>query len=80
MAKTKLKGTGENPLKFAKIFSEIVNTEWANGSGSLIEKVGPVTKDLLRYWFQPSFCDTLKINFHDGQNRQSSTLSICMKY
>ena len=49
MAETKLKGTGENPLKSAKIFLEIVNTEWADGSGSLIEKVSPVTKDLLRY-------------------------------
>ncbi|MBW6471443.1 MAG: DEAD/DEAH box helicase family protein [Methanosarcinaceae archaeon] len=69
MANAKLKGTGDIPLKFAKTISEIVNTEWDDGNGSFLEKVSPVTKDLLRYWFQTSFCDTRKINFHKGQKQ-----------
>lgn len=60
-------GTKDIPLQFAKQLSEIVNQEWE--SGSLIQKVTPVTQDLLRYWFNPAFCDTRFINFHKGQKQ-----------
>ena len=60
-------GTKDIPLQFAKQLSEIVNQEWENGS--LIQKVTPVTQDLLRYWFNPAFCDTRFINFHKGQKQ-----------
>lgn len=66
MAK-KSKGTGEIPLKMANILSKEVNEAWTNGS--LYEKVSPVTQDLLRYWFFPTFCDRREINFHEGQKQ-----------
>ena len=60
-------GTKDIPLQFAKQLSEIVNQEWE--SGSFIQKVTPITQDLLRYWFNPAFCDTRFINFHKGQKQ-----------
>lgn len=66
MAK-KSKGTGNTPLKMAKILSEEVNEAWNNGS--FYENVSPVTQDLLRYWFFPTFCDIREINFHEGQKQ-----------
>lgn len=36
---------------------------------ALIEKVTPVTAELLRYWFQNDFCDVRQLNFHEGQRR-----------
>ncbi|MBQ2983501.1 MAG: DEAD/DEAH box helicase family protein [Candidatus Gastranaerophilales bacterium] len=60
-------GTRDIPLQFAKQLSEIVNQEWE--SGSFIQKVTPVTQDLLRYWFNPVFCETRVINFHKGQKQ-----------
>jgi type III restriction enzyme len=66
MAK-KSKGTGKTPLKMAQLLSEEVNEAWANGS--FYEKVSPVTQDLLRFWFFPTFCDIREINFHEGQKQ-----------
>ena len=66
MAK-KSKGTGNTPLKMAKILSEEVNEAWNNGT--FYEKVSPVTQDLLRFWFFPTFCDIREINFHEGQKQ-----------
>lgn len=60
-------GTKEIPLDFAKQLSQIVNQEWE--SGSFLQKVTPVTQDLLRYWFNSAFCDTRYINFHKGQKQ-----------
>jgi len=60
-------GTGSIPLKLAKIISQMVNKAWDDGS--FLEKVSPITKDLLRYWFQDAFCDTRKFNFHPGQRQ-----------
>lgn len=60
-------GTKDIPLDFAKQLSNIVNQEWE--SGSFITKVTPVTQDLLRFWFNPAFCDTRVINFHKGQKQ-----------
>ncbi|MDW7728354.1 MAG: DEAD/DEAH box helicase family protein [Candidatus Methanoperedens sp.] len=62
-------GTGSIPLKFASAISKTVNQEWADGDGDLLDKVSPITKDLLRYWFHPAFCETRKFNFHEGQKQ-----------
>ena len=60
-------GTKDTPLKFAQQLSNIVNQEWDNGT--FITKVTPVTQDLLRFWFSPTFCETRYINFHKGQKQ-----------
>ena len=39
------------------------------GNAPILEKVTPVTADLLRWWFQQDCCDTRGINFHDGQRQ-----------
>lgn len=66
MAK-KSQGTGRNPLKLAEEVSYEVNKAFEDGS--LYEQVSPITQDLLRYWFSPSFCDSRDINFHQGQKQ-----------
>ncbi|MEU3010094.1 DEAD/DEAH box helicase family protein [Nocardia asteroides] len=33
----------------------------------ILERVTPVTADLLRFWFQQDYCDTRFLNFHAGQ-------------
>jgi type III restriction enzyme len=67
MPKRTLKGTGDIPLRFAKIISKIVNKAWDDGS--LINNVSPITQDLLKFWFNDAFCDTRKFNFHQGQKQ-----------
>ena len=54
------------PLQFAQQLSLVVNKEWKDGT--LLEKVTPVTKDLLKFWFQEPFTDR-SINFHEGQKQ-----------
>ncbi|MFA4957283.1 MAG: DEAD/DEAH box helicase family protein [Candidatus Methanoperedens sp.] len=59
-------GTRNIPLKLAQTITEIVKAEWE--SGSLLDKVTPITKDLLRFWDpQGGFSDLRKFNFHIGQ-------------
>ena len=36
-------------------------------SSSLLDAVTPVTRELLRFWFQRDFCDVRQLNFHQGQ-------------
>lgn len=60
-------GTRDIPLQFAKQLSDIVNQEWEQGT--FIQKVSPITQDLLRFWFSPAFCDERQINFHEGQKQ-----------
>ncbi|MBI5468392.1 MAG: DEAD/DEAH box helicase family protein [Deltaproteobacteria bacterium] len=60
-------GTREIPLKFARELTAVVNQEWE--SGGFISKTSPVTQDLLRFWFNDSFCDARSINFHAGQRQ-----------
>ena len=60
-------GTRDIPLQFAKQLTDIVNQEWEQGT--FIQKVSPVTQDLLRFWFSPAFCDERRINFHEGQRQ-----------
>ncbi|MDA8338692.1 MAG: DEAD/DEAH box helicase family protein [Nitrospiraceae bacterium] len=60
-------GTRDIPLKFAGELSALINSEWE--SGNFINKVSPVTQDLLRFWFADAFCDARSINFHEGQRQ-----------
>ena len=60
-------GTRDIPLKFAKGLTDFVNAEWE--SGRFLDAVSPITADLLRYWFDTSFCDVRDRNFHDGQRQ-----------
>ncbi|MBI5225640.1 DEAD/DEAH box helicase family protein [Candidatus Micrarchaeota archaeon] len=59
-------GTGSIPLKLADRISKMANKEWADET--FLEKVSPVTRDLLRYWApNGGFADTRTVNFHEGQ-------------
>jgi type III restriction enzyme len=39
------------------------------GNAPILEKVTPVTAELLRWWFQQDCCDTRSVNFHEGQRQ-----------
>jgi len=59
-------GTRNIPLKLAEAITAVVNKEWE--AGSFIEKVTPITRDLLRFWDpEGSFSDLRNFNFHQGQ-------------
>jgi len=60
-------GTRHIPLKFAKIITQKVNKEWEEDT--FLDKVTPITRDLLRFWFQDAFCETRRFNFHEGQKQ-----------
>jgi len=59
--------TGNMPLEMAKQLSNIVNQSW--NSGEMLEKVTPVTADLLNYWFSETFTSERDKNFHSGQKQ-----------
>ena len=40
-----------------------------SGSAPMLEKVSPVTADLLRWWFQQDCVDARAVNFHSGQRQ-----------
>ena len=40
-----------------------------SGAAPILEKVSPVTADLLRWWFQQDCIDARAVNFHDGQRQ-----------
>lgn len=66
MVNAKSMGTGEVPLRLADLITKMANKEWEDGT--FIEKVSPVTRDLLRFWNpKGSFGDTRNVNFHEGQ-------------
>jgi type III restriction enzyme len=66
MVQSRNLGTGNIPLKLAQSISKVVNAEWE--SGEFLEKVTPITKDLLRFWDpKGSFSDLRHFNFHKGQ-------------
>lgn len=66
MVQAKSLGTGSIPLKLAELISKMANKEWKDGS--FIERVSPITKDLLRFWDpEGSFADLRNFNFHEGQ-------------
>src|SRR3972149_10367266 len=60
-------GTKDIPLKFAAGLTAIVNQTWEDSN--FLAKTTPVTRDLLRFWFNDSFCDARPINFHAGQRQ-----------
>ncbi len=66
MVTAKSLGTGDISLQFAKIVSQLANKEWEEGS--FLEKVSPLTRDLLKFW-DPNggFSDLRDFNFHKGQ-------------
>lgn len=66
MVNAKSLGTRDIPLQFAKIVTQLANKEWEDGS--FLERVSPITKDLLRFW-DPNggFSDLRNVNFHKGQ-------------
>ena len=66
MVNVKSSGTRDTPLKLASRISDLVNKEWKNGS--FIEKVTPITKELLNFWNpEGNFADERDMNFHEGQ-------------
>ncbi len=66
MVKSTHSGTRNVPLKLAEAITAIVNAKWENGE--FLDKVTPVTKDLLRFWDpKGSFADLRNSNFHRGQ-------------
>jgi type III restriction enzyme len=66
MVQAKNLGTGDIPLKLAKAITEKVNKEYEKGD--FLEKVSPITRDLLRFWDPSgSFGDLRYANFHEGQ-------------
>ena len=66
MVQASHQGTRNIPLKLAEALTAVVNTEWENGE--FLEKVTPITKDLLRFWDpEGSFSDLRRFNFHKGQ-------------
>lgn len=54
-------------LELARRLSDAVNASWQ--SGEMLEKVTPVTAELLKYWFSDDFCSLRSRNFHEGQRQ-----------
>jgi len=50
-----------------KVQADCVGLE--NGVAPILEKVSPVTADLLRWWFQQDCVDGRTVNFHEGQRQ-----------
>ena len=66
MAGAKSLGTGTTPLKLADIITKMANKEWKDET--FLEKVSPITRDLLRFWDpEGGFSDLREFNFHEGQ-------------
>jgi type III restriction enzyme len=51
----------------ARIAEECAGLE--SGGAPMLEKVSPVTADLLRWWFQQDCVDARTVNFHNGQKQ-----------
>ena len=59
-------------LPLVKSLTPRLQTECAgleSGSAPILEKVSPVTADLLRWWFQRDCADARAMNFHTGQRQ-----------
>lgn len=54
-------------LELAKRLSDIVNQSFVDGE--MLEKVSPVTSELLRFWFCEPFVNERGFNFHEGQRQ-----------
>lgn len=57
----------EIPLELANRLTVKVNESFA--LGEMLEKVSPVTSELLRFWFGEPFVSERNINFHEGQRQ-----------
>ncbi len=60
------------PLPLVRKLLPLLQAECAgleNGAAPILEKVTPVTADLLRWWFQQDCIDGRAINFHEGQRQ-----------
>jgi type III restriction enzyme len=60
-------GTRGIPLKLAEELSAIVNASWDNGE--FINKVSPITADLLKFWFDDNWTSQRDKKFHSGQRQ-----------
>ncbi len=59
-------------LPLVKSLAPLIQKDCAgleSGNAPILEKVTPVTADLLRWWFQSDCCDARAVNFHDGQRQ-----------
>ena len=59
-------------LPLVQYLTPLVEKECAGletGAAPILEKVTPVTADLLRWWFQRDCCDARAVNFHEGQRQ-----------
>jgi type III restriction enzyme len=60
-------------LPLVSALTPLVKNECAgleNGAAPILEKVTPITADLLRWWFQADCCDARHpLNFHEGQRQ-----------
>jgi len=66
MVQAKSLGTGTVPLKLADLITKMANKEWQDGA--FLEKVSPITKDLLRFWDPDgAWAESRNFNFHEGQ-------------
>ena len=54
-------------LELARRLTDVVNASWE--SGEMLEKVTPVTAELLKFWFSEDFCSLRHRNFHQGQRQ-----------
>lgn len=66
MVNTKSLGTRNIPLKLAETIEKMAKKSWVDGD--FLEKVTPITRDLLKFW-DPNgiFSDLRDVNFHEGQ-------------
>jgi type III restriction enzyme len=59
-------------LPLVEFLTPLVEKECAGletGGAPILEKVTPVTADLLRWWFQQDCRDARQVNFHEGQRQ-----------
>ena len=66
MKKNSAMNTGRLPLAFAKAVSAAANAAFEDGS--MVEAVSPITRELLKYWFEEPFTNR-PLNFHEGQKQ-----------
>lgn len=56
-------------LELARRITEAANACFDNGRGEMMERVTPITAELLKYWFCAPFTDERACNFHAGQRQ-----------
>ena len=61
------KGFGNTPLQLAEKITEQASAAFY--SGAMQGAVTPITAELLKFWFDESYCDNRPVNFHEGQRQ-----------